>query len=339
MRGCLQEVPLPLSRGSRWVTTLRRARIYGLYPQWRLLHHSFNSPLATMATSGDQALQDVEAVLDGEEGGRLEQLLEIQPTRAARAVSPARSYSAYAGTGADIQVLNPAPRVSILHALSTSGAYTGRLARHQPPLPEHDGETAQAHSTRAPVDETTETASSSVKRRHMSRRTRITSVDEEEVSETAPPSPAVGSVEQAVNTSADERGDLRELEVLFNLWRSAGRNVNLWDWLEGFRGSLMGGNEKPVRKEQDAGNGGENGQGGEEEADEAMEGREQVAEPEANERADLPEDEVEAEDEEKAARLHAVFVRFCEEARMLGLVRARGRAKRADEVVKSIELV
>ena len=101
----------------------------------------------------------------------------------------------------------------------------------------------------------------------------------------------------------------------------------------------MGGNEKPVRKEQDAGNGGENGQGGEEEADEAMEGREQVAEPEANERADLPEDEVEAEDEEKAARLHAVFVRFCEGARMLGLVRARGRAKRADEVVKSIELV
>jgi hypothetical protein len=166
----------------------------------------------------------------------------------------------------------------------------------------------------------------------VSRRTRITSVDDEEVSEAAPPSSA--EVEQAVNTSADERGDLCELEVLFNLWRSAGRNVNLWDWLEGFRGSLMGGNERPARKEQDAGN----GQGGEDEADEAMEGREQVAEPEANERADLSGDG-RAEDEEKAARLHAVFVRFCEEARMLGLVRARGRAKRADEVVKSIELV
>jgi hypothetical protein len=49
--------------------------------------------------------------------------------------------------------------------------------------------------------------------------------------------------------------------------------------------------------------------------------------------------ENEEENEEKAARLHAIFVRFCEEARMLGLVRARGRAKRADEVVKSIGLV
>lgn len=51
------------------------------------------------------------------------------------------------------------------------------------------------------------------------------------------------------------------------------------------------------------------------------------------------ENEAEEANEEKAARLHAVFVRFCEEARMFGLVRARGRAKRADEVVKSIGLV
>lgn len=47
----------------------------------------------------------------------------------------------------------------------------------------------------------------------------------------------------------------------------------------------------------------------------------------------------EAAEEEQAAELHAIFVRFCEEARMMGLVRARGRAKRADEVVKSIEFV
>ena len=46
-------------------------------------------------------------------------------------------------------------------------------------------------------------------------------------------------------------------------------------------------------------------------------------------------------DVETQDRLHATFVRFCEEARMLGLVRARGgrTAKKADEVVKGIGLV
>lgn len=46
-------------------------------------------------------------------------------------------------------------------------------------------------------------------------------------------------------------------------------------------------------------------------------------------------------DFETQDRLHATFVRFCEEARMLGLVRARGgrTAKKADEVVKGIGLV
>lgn len=40
-------------------------------------------------------------------------------------------------------------------------------------------------------------------------------------------------------------------------------------------------------------------------------------------------------------RLHATFVRFCEEARMLGLVRARGKAvgRKADEVVKGVTLI
>jgi hypothetical protein len=51
--------------------------------------------------------------------------------------------------------------------------------------------------------------------------------------------------------------------------------------------------------------------------------------------------EADASDSETQARLHATFVRFCEEARMLGLVRARGKGtgKRGDEVVKGIGLI
>jgi hypothetical protein len=65
------------------------------------------------------------------------------------------------------------------------------------------------------------------------------------------------------------------------------------------------------------------------------------------------EEDVEAQDETRTSgpqqiggvsdedRLHASFVRFCEEARMLGLVRARGKGvgRRGDEVVKSVTLV
>ena len=49
----------------------------------------------------------------------------------------------------------------------------------------------------------------------------------------------------------------------------------------------------------------------------------------------------EEDEEEREARLHAAFVRFCEESRMLGLVRAKGKGvrRRGDEVVKGIGLV
>jgi hypothetical protein len=137
-----------------------------------------------------------------------------------------------------------------------------------------------------------------------------------------------------------EGGDLRELETMFGLWRSAGRNVNLWDWLEGFRGAMTASEEEA--KEQSP-NGEANGDATEEaptnghaEADKQVIAVDQDAmeDDEAN-GADL------AGHAETQDRLHAAFVRFCEEARMLGLVRARGgrTARRADEVVKGIGLV
>lgn len=132
----------------------------------------------------------------------------------------------------------------------------------------------------------------------------------------------------------DDRGDVKELETLFNLWRSAGRHVNLWDWLEGFRGHTMG-VSSAVDAGQDDAEGGKT-PNGEDQADDA----EQITQPdpEGAEAAAVEDEVADEAEEEKAARLHAVFVRFCEEARNLGLVRARGRARRADEVVKSISL-
>lgn len=146
---------------------------------------------------------------------------------------------------------------------------------------------------------------------------------------------AVGPTGQS---DGDEKGDLKELEVLFNLWRSAGRHVNLWDWLEGFRGSMMDVEQKGVvRGESEAAlDSHNNGALAQDEVEEISHT------PRAGPIAKPPAIEMEQNDErdeEKAARLHATFVRFCEEARMMGLVRARGRTKRADEVVKSIALV
>jgi hypothetical protein len=127
--------------------------------------------------------------------------------------------------------------------------------------------------------------------------------------EAAPASPAVP--EPTRSGPLAERGDLKELETLFNLYRGAGRTINLWDWLEGFRAGMV-----PALN-GGAGNGaaGENGHP-----------------------PDEPDGVADGEDDEAGARLHAAFVRFCEEARMVGLIRARGsaRGRRVDEVIKSI---
>lgn len=107
-----------------------------------------------------------------------------------------------------------------------------------------------------------------------------------------------------------DRGDLQELEILFNLFRAAGRNVNLWDWLEGFRSEVKQRGQKGFGAATAGAAGGTGDEGG-------------------------------IGDGETSARLHATFVRFCEEARMMGLMRARGNARRrgVDEVVKSVALM
>jgi hypothetical protein len=134
-----------------------------------------------------------------------------------------------------------------------------------------------------------------------------------------------------------EGGDLRELQTLFGLWKSAGRNVNLWDWLEGFRASMA---EEEEGQAEAA---------GEEEAvtpsakraRRAERGSPEGDDTEAHEGDENGEKGVDGEDFELQDRQHAAFIRFCEEARMFGLVRARGgrSAKRTDEVVKGVGVV
>lgn len=113
----------------------------------------------------------------------------------------------------------------------------------------------------------------------------------------------------------EERGGpLKETEVLHSLWESAGKSINLWDWLEGFRMSL-------VSKKRAA--------------DEAV-GDPTTPSKGKRRREAADEDEPPELDEEEDARAHARWIRFVEEARMMGLVRAKG--KKGDEVVKAVLL-
>lgn len=226
-----------------------------------------------------------------------------------------------------VQTLNPAPRVSVLHALSSSGSYFKQLDSkgHQQITTAANGLLEIPHAGSSP-----ETPSRPTKRKRVNR-----------VRSEAPSSANVNINDSTAQGDLAERGDLKELGVLFNLWRSAGRHVNLWDWLEGFRGNMMG-PQNGVPVEEAPPEGSNEREGIEEEDEEAATPRATQQTPLNQEQLeDLAKDDKDGEDldEEKAARLHAAFVRFCEEARMMGLVRARGRAKRADEVVKSIALV
>lgn len=126
-------------------------------------------------------------------------------------------------------------------------------------------------------------------------------------------------------------GDLKDLEILFGLWKGAGRNVNLWDWLQGYQNAMD--------PNDDDGEGVDEG----DEPARISFSRKKQKDAEAVNEDHIPGGGIdgEVEDEAKRDRVHASFVRFCEEARMLGLVRARGKGvgRRADEVVKGITLV
>jgi hypothetical protein len=157
------------------------------------------------------------------------------------------------------------------------------------------------------------------------------------MSQSTSPSPVITNRDTNGRREADlaERGDLHELETLFGLWKAAGRSVNLWDWLEGFRSATLEATDvaKPVEKTS-----------AEVEPPEAETNGTTRKSRRKREAATSPDDQTlghEEMDEETSARLHAIFIRFCEEARMLGLVRSRGKGigRRGDEVVRGILMV
>ncbi|ODN94194.1 hypothetical protein L198_05045 [Cryptococcus wingfieldii CBS 7118] len=125
--------------------------------------------------------------------------------------------------------------------------------------------------------------------------------------------------------------ELKRLKVLFGIWKEAGKSVNLWDWLEEFRDVM---DESNAEGKENAGGRGE-GEGKESELEISETHAEHgVGGANGNSNGDRIGRKQEAEEEE---RLHAIFVRFVEEARMLGLIRAKG--KKADEVLKSVGLI
>ncbi|WRT66455.1 uncharacterized protein IL334_003414 [Kwoniella shivajii] len=267
--------------------------------KWLLLHHSMNSPLSRLALSTDPIkLQKLRSLLDivlenpddrTLPGGELFQLTSNKDLSSA---------------------LNPAPRTSILHALSSSGdfirssmvhdqAENGNTARDPSPTPQN---ASRPKRKSLPSDEAQIMQNSKRKR----------SEDNAE---------AENGDDHEVKTRGEE---LKELQMLFDLWRGAGRSVNLWDWLEGFSGAMA---DDPQEQES-SGKPDNDGM--------AING---VASERTGEANDHGEEKDKNVDEENEARLHAVFIRFVEEARMIGLIRARGKGRRADEVVKGVALV
>ena len=141
-----------------------------------------------------------------------------------------------------MQTHNPAPRISILQALSQPKAFlfpartiseerdtsVPAVAGMRSPSP-----TARKSSRNSSAQKTDYAILSGKKKR---RRRRDSSVSQS-------PQRTEERRERVVLDRSDQcpaaGGDLRELETLFGLWKAAGRSVNLWDWLEGFRASML----------------------------------------------------------------------------------------------------
>lgn len=279
-----------------------------------MLHHEFDSPLAAAAEES-HLRPGIQAILENRSHRREvpgHDLLELQPHE--RITSAA---------------LNPAPRVSILHALYKSKDFNDILNREAA----NSGPTEQ---DAAPAANGASKASPTARRKRKRR-------DEPEEL-VVPASLNLAKHRPTKGSLKDRKGDLAELEVLFNLWKSAGKNVNLWDWLEAYRITMV---EREKESEQAA-------ESGDLPEDEGHTGEDAAAHPDIGAASgiakvgDLQENGEEVTvsgaenlDEETSARLHATFVRFCEEARVLGLVRARGKGigRRGDEVTKGIGMI
>jgi len=209
-----------------------------------------------------------------------------------------------------MQVVDPAPRIALLQALSDPSCYISPVATAQLSNgPSFRGPSASRKTGRVPVDHVV--------------------IDQNNETSSIPTtkSPDIAGTK---DEEGDANGELREMETLFSLWKSAGRSVNLWDWLEGYRSTMN-------HQETDTRAGEEDDQ--EEHGVETAGKRQHSPAPlDPNINGNLKSGVL---DDEAQARLHATFVRFCEEARMLGLVRARGKGtgKRGDEVIKGIGLL
>ncbi|WVW83989.1 hypothetical protein I302_106014 [Kwoniella bestiolae CBS 10118] len=260
--------------------------------KWSLLHHSVNSPLAGLASTSDpQQLKKVQALVNA--------VIE----RPDDSTIPGRNLFEITTHRDLASVFNPAPRTSILHALSNSSDYISHSTIDRSVAKE----SKERSPSPSPVKETSRKRQNTAKENPLtSKRKRTDEVDDAE---------------------GDMQGkgeELKELQMLFELWRSAGKSVNLWDWLEGFSGVMSEPEPqqeaKPIIEGED------------DDRDTQLDGGD--TEMEKKEK-----DGGEHRVEENEARLHAIFIRFVEEARMIGLIRARGKGRKADEVVKGIGLV
>ncbi|WVF71256.1 hypothetical protein IAT40_006059 [Kwoniella sp. CBS 6097] len=308
--------------------------------KWLLLRYSIDSPLARLAQksgSNKDTLTKVQALVDA--------MIENpnDPTIPGRELFQIEPHPDLTS------VLNPAPRISILHALSNAAEFVNLNQPTSKGIGESERspslsptKTIQSRSTKKRAYENT-TATEGTPRSNERQLMEI-DADEEEEEE------VVGGKN---DVEAQNRA-LKELQVLFEFWKGAGRSVNLWDWLEGFSSSMLDSqNGEAVEKDRTQREG---------EQDPTSSGNKQGIDPKSTDpslnAADGPdltgeaqgeEQEIQPQqkhhqhqhqhDEEEEARLHAVFIRFVEEARMIGLIRARGKGRRADEVVKGVGLV
>ncbi|WVQ79947.1 hypothetical protein IAT38_002048 [Cryptococcus sp. DSM 104549] len=262
--------------------------------KWLFINHSLNSPLAKLVANDKTPEQErklaalIQAVLDDPED-------ESIPGKALFKLSSHPNMTS---------VLNPAPRVSILHALSNPENFIPNSTPANQP-------------TNASTDKSLSDGKRKASTQNGSARKRRANGADENTAE----------VEEEDGEKATGEGELRELQTLFELWKGAGKSVNLWDWLEGFRMNMA---EVPSENGPTPGDGGKEG--------EAADGVRSASRKPADENEDEENGELETKrDEENEARLHAVFIRFVEEARMMGLVRAKG--KKADELVKGVGIV
>ncbi|KAL7421917.1 hypothetical protein Q5752_003689 [Cryptotrichosporon argae] len=276
--------------------------------KWALLHHSHTSPLAALEDNEDSAAK-LQTIVDAANADPLNaaahELLVVPPSKDLASTQ------------------NPAPRISILHALAYPVDFIARVDTLEPD--------AGADGPAADIEHPA-----------ISARPYGMDVDQN--------SAANGDSHLMANGAQRSHGEFKELETLYAMWKSAGRSVNLWDWLEGFRqamtpdepGALPAGEtdeasgtesgEAKVDADGGASRKRKRGLNGDEDPEVGDDSPEGAGENKNDERE---------RDEEEEARLHAVFVRFVEEARMVGLVRARGKGagRRGDEVVKGVGLV